>query len=304
VQIKIRGKRRKIFIFALATVAVIAVATAGYLIIRAASLSVSDTFDTPQKIATKTNATVCGGQVKLAESSWTTLTECNCNAISGWYWYTTNGRSACWSKTLADSTSWNKGVGDNTTSSGTYTCATAVTALKDRMAAASAGEWYKIVSDVNGVAITSAKNGSAGYSSISALAISDCTDGTRDLAVTLGADYTAANASLKTWAGATGNKSALTYCNSSGCDTAVNSDYRAACEANINTDIPLSCYQTNIFYLNQKTCNDGDTNYMWAAAAYSGTGARVLGVDSCATVYYYGTSNTGSYGGFRVVVRP
>jgi hypothetical protein len=304
VQIKIRGKKRKIFIFSLAGVAVLAAATAGYLIIRAASLSVSDTFTTPQYVATKTNATVCGGQVKLAESSWTTLTECNCNAVTGWYWYTTNTRSACWSKTLADSVSWNKGVGDNTTSSGTYTCATAVTALKDRMAAASAGEWYKIVSDVNSVSITSAKNGSAGWSSISALAISDCIDGTRDLAVTLGVDYTAANASLKTWAGATGNKSALLYCNGSGCDTAVNSDYRAACEANINTDIPLSCYQTNIFYLNQKTCNDGDTNYMWAAAAGSGTTARVLGSTSCANVNNYSTSDTVSNSGFRVVVRP
>ena len=285
---------------------VIAVLATTYIVVRAASLSVSDTFTNPQKIATKTNATVCGGQVKLAESTWTTLTECNCNSIPGWYWYTSNGRSACWSKTLADSVSWNKGAGDDTGNPGTYTCATAVTALKDRMAAASAGQWYKIVSDVNSVAIDVSKNGSAGYSSISALAISDCLDGTRDLCTgdgCLGADLATTNTALKTWAGATGNKSALPYCNGSGCDTAVNNDYRAVCEASTNLDIPLSCYQTNIFFVNQKSCNDGDTNYLWAAAAGSTAGARVLGF-SCANVGSNVPSGTGSGGAFRVVVRP
>jgi len=282
--------------------------TMGYAIVRAASLSVSDTFDTPQKIATKTNATVCGGQVKLAESTWTMLTECNCNSIPGWYWYTSNGRSACWSKTVADSVSWNKGAGDDTGNPGAYTCAATPTALKDRMTAASAGEWYKIVSNVNGVNIDASKNGSAGYSSISALAISDCLDGTRDLCTgdgCLGIDVTATNAALKTWAGATGNKSALPYCNGSGCDSAVNSDYRAVCEASANLDIPLSCYQTNIFYVNQKTCNDGDVNYVWAAAASSGSNARLLGGYSCANVHFYDFTS-GTYGdyGFRVVVRP
>jgi len=66
---------------------------AGRLIIRAASLSVSETFDNPEEIASKSNMTICGGQIKLAEETWTTLSECNCNSLSGWYWYTTNDRS-------------------------------------------------------------------------------------------------------------------------------------------------------------------------------------------------------------------
>lgn len=307
---KFRSRRKIIFAIALM---VMAVAAGGYFIIRAASSSVSDTFDNPQYIASRSNTTICGGQIKLAESSWTTLTECNCNSVSGWYWFTTNGRSACWSKELADSVSWNKGVGNDTDNPGSYTCATDVTALKDRMAAASAGEWYKIVSEVNSVTITSAHNGSAGYGYISALAIADCLDGSRDLCTgdgCLGADVAAVNSALRTWASATGNKSALPYCAGSGCDTAANSDYRAACEASTNADLPLpgtstfSCYLTDVFFKNQKTCNDGDTNFTWAAAAYTSTLARVLGYHSCSYVSSNYTSGTNSIYGFRVVLRP
>jgi len=79
------------------------------------------------------------------------LNEINCNATIGWHWYDTNGRKACWSKTLADSVSWNKGVNtldgctsnDCTASSGAYTCNTGYT-LQQRMEAAAVGEWYKI----------------------------------------------------------------------------------------------------------------------------------------------------------------
>ena len=302
----IQKHRRKIYTPVVAVVLAIAILSGGYLAIRAASLNVTDTFDNPEKIASRSNMTICGGQVKLAEETWTTLTECNCNSVAGWYWYDTNGRQACWSKTLADTVSWNKGVGNDTDNPGTYTCDTAVTALKDRMAAASAGEWYKLVSDVNGVTITSGHNGSAGYSSISALAISDCVDGTRDLCTgdgCLGADVAATNVSLFAWGSATGTKSALPYCSASGCDTAANNDFRNACEQNSSNDYPLACYD-GLFYKNTKTCSDGDSNYTWAAVAYNTPHARLLGNDSCAYVHGGSTSSASSYYGFRVVLRP
>jgi hypothetical protein len=286
---------------------VMVAAAIGYLIVRAAPDSISDTFTTEEKIASKTNLVFCGGQVKLVEESWTTITECNCDSLSGWYWYTTNGRSACWSKTLANSVSWNKGVGDDTDNPGDYTCATDVTALKDRMVAVAAGEWYKIVSNVAGTAITSSHNGSAGYSVISALAIADCVDGTRDLCTgngCLGASVSAVNTSLATWASATGNKSALPYCVGGDCSTSANNDWRNACEQSSGYDLPLNCCVANIFYKNQKVCNDGDTNYTWAAAAYGAATARKLGGDSCSSVYYDYTSRTYDSLGFRVAVRP
>ena len=285
---------------------VMVTAAIGYLIVRAAPDFISDTFTTPEKIASRTNLTVCGGQVKLAEETWTTITECNCNSISGWYWYTTNTRSACWSKTLADSVSWNKGVGDDIDNPGAYTCATTITALKDRMVAVAAGEWYKIVSDVAGTAITSSHNGSAGYSVISALAIADCVDGTRDLCTgdgCLGANVTAINTSLATWASATGNKSALPYCVGGDCGTSANSDWRAACGQYSSNDLPLNCYDA-LFYKNRKVCGDGDSNYTWPAAASSATSARKLGYSSCSSVSYYSTSGTRDSLSFRVVVRP
>ena len=277
-----------------------------YFLTRAATLSVGDTFDNPEKIAERTNITICGGQIRLAEETWTTLTECNCNSLEGWYWYTTNGREACWSKTLADSVSWNKGVGNDTDNPGSYTCATDSAALKDRMIAASDGEWYKIVSYVNEVEITSSHNGSAGYSVISALAIADCIDGTRDLCTgdgCLGGDVAEINASLSAWASATGTKSALPYCVAGDCSSSSTSDFRNACEQNSSHDYPLACYE-GTFYINQKTCNDGDANYTWAAAVYSSTYSRLLGLSSCSNVDYGSTSRTNSFDGFRAVVRP
>ena len=284
----------------------LAVAGAGYLIVLAVS-PVTDTFTDAGKITSRTNLTICAGQIKLAESTWTTLNECNCNSLSGWYWATTNTRSACWSKTLADSVSWNKGAGDDTDNPGAYTCAIDITALSDRMVAVAAGQWYKIVSDVAGTAITSGHNGSAGYSVISALAISDCLDGTRDLCTgndCLGADVAAVNVSLATWASATGNKSAIPYCSTGTCGSAALSDWWSVCEQNSGNDFPLNCFE-GLFYKNRKVCADGDTNYTWAAAAYSATYARALGLSSCSNVLNVGyTSYTASYLSFRVVVRP
>lgn len=294
-------------------VAVVLAATALVVTTIVYALSLSDSYTAPEKIASMDNSTICSGGIQLEESSWTNITECNCNAILGWYWYETNGRGACWSKTLADTVSWNKGVGDDSDNPGAYTCATDVTALKDRMAAAAAGEWYKIVSDVNGVSVDSSKNGSSGYSTISALAISDCLDSVRDLCTgdgCLGGDIVEVNNNLKAWAGATGNKSALPYCDGAGCDSAVNSDYRAACEASINADLPLpaggarSCYLTDVFFKNQKACNDGDANRAWVASASSGTNARLLGPSSCALVHSNFTSTTYDNYGFRAVLRP
>lgn len=279
---------------------------AGRLIIRAASLSVSETFDNPEEIASKSNMTICGGQIKLAEETWTTLSECNCNSLSGWYWYTTNDRSACWSKMLADSVSWNKAVGNDTDNPGAYTCATDVTGLQDRMIAVAAGEWYKIVSDVAGTTITSSHNGSAGWAWISALAISDCLDATRDLCTgdgCLGASVALVNTALSTWASATGGKSALPYCVGGTCSNSANNDFQNACEQNSGNDYPLACYE-NLFYKNRKVCGDGDTNYTWAAAAYNTTSARRLGYSSCSYVSSGSTSGPGNVDGFRAVVRP
>lgn len=289
--------------------AIALVAVLGYVAVYASpdSETVSDTFDTEEKIASKSNTTVCGGQVKLAEETFTTITECNCNSLDGWYWFTTNGRSACWSKELADTVSWNKGAGSDSDNPGAYTCATDVTSLSDRMRAASSWEWYKIVSDVAGTTITSGHNGQSGASVISALAISDCIDGTRDICTgdgCLGGTVTDINISLAAWASATNNKTALPYCAGSGCNTTANSDYRAACELTLDNDLPLKCSASNIFYRNQKVCNDGDTNYTWAAAVLDTVNPRMLGYSSCSIVSYSGSNSTYVYNGFRAVVRP
>jgi len=238
------------------------------------------------------------------------LDETTCNALSGWHWYTTNGRTGCWSKTLADSVSWNKGVGNVSTSTGSYICTSLGTYdLQTRMTAAAAGEWYKIASEINSITITSSHNASSGYAYISALAISDCIDGTKDLS-DCGAsciDWGTTNTWLRTWAGASG-KSALPYLATNAGTLQTDNDYWDACSQNSGYDTPLDC--TNNFYLNRKLCDDGDTNYSWAAACGNSGGgnwdtyARVLGGDSCSSQSYFYTSNTSGYLSFRVVVRP
>ncbi|HOM78423.1 MAG TPA: hypothetical protein PLT50_04445 [bacterium] len=285
--------------------------TAGYFLVqyvRAATVSVSETFDNPEKIATFNNTTICDGQVKLAEETWTTLTECNCNSIDGWYWYVTNGRAACWSKTLATGVSWNKGVGNDTSTPGDYTCATEVTALKDRMIAASNREWHKIVSNVAGTTITSSHNGQAGASVISALAIADCLDGARDLCTGTNClspilDVAQININLFAWALLSGNKSALPYCSESGCGSVATNDYRNACEQSNAKDYPFRCYARE-FFRNTRVCGDLNNYYAWVAAAGNTTNARILGSSSCSYVNYYYTSSTSSSHGFRVVLRP
>jgi len=238
------------------------------------------------------------------------LNETTCNALDGWAWYTTNGRTGCWSKTLADSVSWNKGVGNVSTSTGSYTCTSLGTYdLQTRMTAAAAGEWYKIASEINSITITSSHNASSGYAYISALAISDCIDGTKDLS-DCGAsciDWGTTNTWLRTWAGEAG-KSALPYLATNAGTLQTDNDYWDACSQNSGYDTPLDC--TNNFYLNRKLCDDGDTNYSWAAACgssdgfYWGTYARLLGANSCSHQDVSSTSNTNELLSFRVVVRP
>jgi len=170
-----------------------------------------------------------------------------------------------------------------------------------------AGEWYKIVSSVAGVSITSADNGSAGWSKISALAIADCIDGVRDLCDgtnCLGTDETTITTNLGTWAAATGGKSALPYCTGTGCSPSTGSDFRAVCELTPHFDLPLWCKETDIFYKNRKVCGDTDTNFTWAAAVYSDTSARRLGYFSCSIVDNIGSGYTYDILGFRAVVRP
>ncbi|HRN71384.1 MAG TPA: hypothetical protein PLS49_09485, partial [Candidatus Woesebacteria bacterium] len=137
---------------------------------------------------------------------------------------------------------------------------------------------------------------------ISALAVSDCVDGTRDLCTgdgCLGADVAAVDSTLASWALSTGGKSALPYYFGS----VGTNDFQSACEQNSGNDYPLACYD-GLFYKNTKTCGDGDTNYLWAASAGYATRARLLGYNSCSYGSYYYTSNTVSGLGFRVVVRP
>ena len=245
----------------------------------------------------------------ITPTPWT-LNADNCNATTGWHWYTTNTRSACWSKTLADSVSWNKVGGNDPDNPGVYNCATGYS-LQQRMAAAAAGEWYKIVSDVNSVVITSGDNGQTGASKISALAIADCVDGTRDLCSTdgcLGSSWSTINSSLRTWAGATG-KSALPYLGDDAGSSGKN-DYETACSPT-GEDPTLGCGSgSNYFYLNRKACGDSDANYSWGAACGDTSGgfwttcARTLGCPSCSGQSYGSTSDASGNISFRVVARP
>lgn len=250
-----------------------------------------------------------GVQEGTYEEFW--LNETTCNELSGWHWYTTNGRSACWSKALViESVTWNKGVGDDSTVTGSYT----PTSLDDydlqtRMVAAAAGEWYKIVSSVNGTTITSSHNGSAGYSVISALAIADCVDGTKDLEdCTTCSDWSTTNTWLRNWAIEDG-KSALPYLGDDA-GSLGNNDFESACGQNSGNDLTLGDSCTDNFYLNRETCGDGDTNYSWVAACGSTSGTdwatkvRLMGHYSCSYQEDYITTSSGGRSSFRVVVRP
>jgi len=249
--------------------------------------------------------------VTLTATGWVwQLNETTCNALAGWAWYTTNGRSACWSKCLASSVSWNKGVGSDSDNPGAYTCASGYT-LQQRMEAAVAGEWYKIVSNVAGTNITSSHNGSSGYSVISALAIADCIDGTRDLCSTdgcLGSSWSTINSALRTWAGAAG-KSALPYLATDAGTSQTDNDYWDACSQNSSNDVPLGCTD-GLFCHNKKVCGDSDRNRCWAAACGRsdggmwGNSARVLGHISCSAQDFMSTSKMYYYESFRAVVRP
>jgi len=250
------------------------------------------------------------GTVVAAGTVWTGLDETNCDAIPGWYWYTTNSRSACWSKTLDSYVSWNLGVGNDTDNPGAYTCASGYN-LPQRMQAATNQEWYKIVSNVNSRAITSDDNGDAGISYISALAIADCIDGTRDLCTGNGCtgatDWASCCSYYRTWAAATGNKSAIPYCDDDACTTGTGkNDYDAACDQYANADKPLNCASPETFYYNREKCS-GLGGQAWIAAcgetggASWATQARVAGTSTCDTQNWITTSN---FLPFRVVVRP
>lgn len=240
-----------------------------------------------------------------------TLNEANCNALSGWKWIDANDGGSCWSKTLADSVSWNKGVGNDNRVTGSYTCTSLGTYdLQTRMTAAAAGEWYKVVSNIDGTAITSSHNGSSGYSVISALAISDCIDGTKDLSDCGGpcTDWSTTNTWLRNWAGASG-KSALPRLTTDTGDTQGTNDYDDAC-VDLGAGNDVHCTGGNDFYLNRKVCDDGDDNTSWAAACGASDGtpwetyARRLGSNNCSSQGYFLTSSTSNNFSFRVVVRP
>ncbi|MCX6355637.1 MAG: hypothetical protein NTZ78_12175 [Candidatus Aureabacteria bacterium] len=250
--------------------------------------------------------------------------ETSCNAFSGWHWYTTNGRSACWSKTLAEPVSWSKGAGDDSDNPGAYSCASGYT-LQQRMEAAAkttgnGAEWWKIVSSVNGhtMATNGTEDGQSGASYISALAISDCVDGTRDLCTGDGClcagqtcSWSRINQTLRGWAGATG-KSALPYLATDAGTSQSDNDYWDACVQSGTEDQTLGCSSgNNYFYLNLRACGDSDQNMCWAAACGGPGGqewnfrVRRLGDTSCSDQYQAVPSFMGDNNAtFRVVVRP
>jgi len=186
--------------------------------------------------------------------------------------------------------------------------------LQERMIAAVAGEWWKIVSDVNSVAITSSDNGQLGAGKISALAIADCVDGVHDLGygtgtgtLIAGSGWSGVNTTLRNWAGAAG-ASALPYFGDDAGSTG-NNDFETA-GSPTGEDPTLGCGSGgNYFYMNFKACGS-DMNYSWAAACGSISGgnwasdARSLGYDSPSNQNGNNTSRTAVYNSFRVVARP
>lgn len=240
-----------------------------------------------------------------------TLNETNCNALTGWKWIDANDGGSCWSKTLAYSVSWNKGVGADSDNPGAYTCASGYS-LQQRMDAAAAGEWYKIVETVSGhtMLTNGTEDGQSGATYISALAIADCVDGTRDLCSTdgcLGTSRSTIDTALRTWASAA-NKSALCRLTASDGATQITNDYYDACVDLGTNDVHCTGVA---FYLNRKACTDTGDRYCWAAACASpngdqwANGVRVLGGTGLCNVGNRANSDATDTGlSFRVVVRP
>jgi hypothetical protein len=206
-------------------------------------------------------------------------------------------------------------VGADSRVTGSYTCTSLETYdLQTRMQAAAAGQWYKIVSVVNGhtMATNGSEDGQNGATYISALAVSDCVDGTKDLVdcnkTTTCTDWSTTDTWLRNWAGASG-KSALPYLATDASMAQTANDYWDACTQNNGQDTPLG--STNSFYLNRKVSDDGDRNYSYGAACdYNGDGedweldGRWLGAYTCAYQNHLSTSYVRDILGFRVVVRP
>ena len=220
-----------------------------------------------------------------------TLNSANCNATAGWSWL--NG--ACWSDAIADSVSWNN-LGNDTSNTGSYTCNSAGT-LQSRMEAAVAGRWSEICTNINSRGITTSDNGTTGIPYISAMAIADCVDGTRDIGPTITGspdDWAGRSNVLKTWATASGH-TALPAVDYNG----ENNQYDTACGLAGGT-----------FYQNTSTTFSPGTNWCWGAACGSTSGAfwsgdaRVLGSASCSDQHGVGTSYPLGDASFRVVARP
>ena len=215
------------------------------------------------------------------------LGESKCNAITGWHWY--NG--ACWSDAIADCVSWSAGFANDTSNTGSYTCNSAGT-LQSRMEAAVAGRWSEICTSINGLSIDSTYDGATGKPYITAMAISDCVDGTRDIGPTIdGSTWQTRSNTLKNWAKASGH-SALPAVNYDGSDN----EFQAACSGD--------------FFRNTSSLSPGD-NYCWAAACGSKTGGgydtniRILASVSCTYDVEANVPQSQHCGGsFRVVVRP
>ncbi len=238
------------------------------------------------------------------------VTETTCSALNGWQWL--NG--ACWSNAIADGVSWNKGVGNNTGLTGAYTCNGEGT-LQSRMEAAVAGRWSEIVTEVNGISISSVYDGVAGKSFISALAIADCVDGIRNIGpVISGNDIISRNNTLDTWARMSGH-SALPAVKFSALPATkydfLNNEYAVAC-----IESGVSQWWNNCSWL--APCSNG-VNACWAAATNPfanqwDDSALVLGCagdfgrTTCwnAAVFYTtrGLSDVGADATFRIVVRP
>ena len=263
---------------------------AGLYVVYAATLT-RDLVDYHVDVLRTDHTVLIDGELNLGGSANTGITEYTCNAVPGWHWYVANGREGCWSKNLGVNIHWNSGVGNDVDNPGAYTCAVDVVSLTERMEAASAGEWTKIISS----------------GGVSALSISDCLDRVRDLCTgdgCLGASVDEVNISLANWASDTGDKSALPYCTAgSDCLPVENNDFKVTCEQGSRKDLPLGRFINGVlFQHNQGSL--GNNDFIWIAYARNSDSARIVGKFTCSTLTSANTDSIFNEYGFRVVIRP
>jgi hypothetical protein len=164
------------------------------------------------------------------------------------------------------------------------------------MAAATAGRWSEIVEHINYWYFTPADDEEAGRAKLSAISITDCIDGERDIGPEIGGtDATARNDILFAWSTAPGRTAMPTE----EIDLSPN-DYERACKAGgawwYQNTAPLA----------------PSTNYAWLAALNPSTSAstgpwttqmRRIGYNACGSTSTVTTESAGSDSAMRAVIR-